>query len=345
MNVSSDDIFLITQFYIDSNNKRLDELLFCLKKNVTSGFFKKIILINEKIYTSSQLGLSQHEMKYIKQINNENRMTYQHAFSAARDMNLIGYIVISNSDIFFDNTILNIYKSCLSTSKSLYALVRFEYKGEKNLNECSLHSNTSMSQDVWIIHNKYLPTCDEIINLNIFLGCRGCDNAIAYKLNNLGYVLKNEPYTVRTYHNHNSFVRSSPHRKNNAPRPYLNIPAVIPKTPKTPKAKAVNKSELSEAKAVNKSEPFKTQAVNKPEPSEALVLNKSEPFKAKAKVVNKSEPFKVKTVDKSEPFKAKAVNKSEPSVNRRSLRPRSGITNNTNRCRRGLRTTKKVNMK
>ena len=57
-------------------------------------------------------------------------MKYSDAFDIIERNNLNGYIIISNSDIFFDNTLINLYKSSLSTNKNVYCQLRFEYSNK-----------------------------------------------------------------------------------------------------------------------------------------------------------------------------------------------------------------------
>jgi hypothetical protein len=125
-------------------------------------------------------------------------------------------------------TILNIRKTSISQCKSLYALLRFEYKNENDLNTCKLLGPRGDSQDTWIFHSKYLPTDTQIIRCNFVLGKPGCDNAIAYLFNNFGFKIFNEPYFVKIYHYHlSSFRTYSAHDKIDPP--YLLLNPVIRK--------------------------------------------------------------------------------------------------------------------
>lgn len=213
-NHNNDDIYLICQFFIHKNTKRYEEIKYCLKQNIELGLFKVIILLNERIYTKNELGLNDDEMKHVKQININKRLSYIDIFIQVKKLNLDGYIVFCNSDIFFDNTINNVRKSCISQSKSLYTLLRFEYTNT-NLNKCKLfnHPRTikprNDSQDVWIYHTKQLILDNQLIrDLNFNLGVPGCDNKITYIFTKLGYRCINEPYNVRTYHYHSTNIRN-----------------------------------------------------------------------------------------------------------------------------------------
>lgn len=208
--INNDPINLFTQFFIHKNEERHRENIECLQKNVKLGIFN-IYLLNERIYTKEELQLSTDEMKQIKQININKRLEYSDVFLYTKIYKINGYCLIANSDIFFDITILNLRKSCLSVRKSFYTLLRFEYDRKKKLNELELFRNNKNpipgSQDVWIYHSNFQPNQLLINKTNILLGKPGCDNTIAYILYINGYDCINEPFNVKTYHNHSSQVR------------------------------------------------------------------------------------------------------------------------------------------
>lgn len=228
-NYNNDDIYLIYQFFIHKNEKRYAEIKYCLKKNIELGVFKKIILLNEKIYTKEELGLTNDELKYIEQININERLKYSYVFNKVQELDLKGYIVFCNSDIFFDKTILNVRKSILSKEKSLYALLRFEYDDTKNI-ECSelFHSEETGNprydaQDTWIYHTSQFQYNTKMINnLDIQLGILGCDNKIGFIFINYGYKCYNEPRNIKTYHYHMEDIRDHDLSKRLKP-PYLYI--------------------------------------------------------------------------------------------------------------------------
>jgi hypothetical protein len=229
-NYNEDNIYLFTQFYISSNKQRQNEIITCLKKNIELNVFSKIYLISERTYTQEELELNDEEIKSIQQIvfEKNNRMTYLHPMCTVKSLKLNGYIVIANSDIFFDNTIINLRKTSLSQIKSFYALLRFEYKHESDLNKCKLLGPRGDSQDTWILHSKYLPNDLQIAKCNFALGKPGCDNSIAYLFHTFGFKVFNEPYLVKTYHYHTSSFRTYTVRDRINP-PYLFLNPVIRK--------------------------------------------------------------------------------------------------------------------
>lgn len=212
--INSDNIYLVIQHFLHSSEERHKEIITCLQNNIKLGLFAKIIMLNEKIYTSQELGINDEDMKFIKQININKRLTYGECFSQIKSMNIKGYIVLANSDIFFDKTINNVRKSCLSESKSMYSLLRFEYLGHEKLGDCKLfkYSDTNApradSQDVWIYHTNNSPSTEIIKQSNFNLGKPGCDNKVVFILTQNKYICYNVPWNVKTYHNHKTQVRN-----------------------------------------------------------------------------------------------------------------------------------------
>lgn len=196
-----DDIYLFQQFYIPDDEERFQETKECLKRNVELGLFKKIYLINERIYTNEELGI---ESDLITQVIIGKRLTYKIFLDYASREN--GFCLLSNSDIFFDQTLDNIRKSILRETKSVQCLRRYEFRGEQNLNKCKNHVNYESSQDTWIIHSSKIDTKHE--DFDISLGVPGCDNVICGLFKTSGYTILNNYVDLRTYHNHRSDKRN-----------------------------------------------------------------------------------------------------------------------------------------
>lgn len=209
-----DDIFLIQQFFINKDPFRNKEIQYCLKKNVNNHNFKKIYLLNEKIYSQSELGLSDDEMLRIQQVNIVDRMTYKHVLDFVSSSNLSGYIVFSNSDIYLDDTIQNVFNTTLYYGRCWYAQLRIEAYTKK------LFGPNSHAQDTWIFHTK----C-KIQNTKPFdfiLGKLGCDNRVVYEVVNQNIYVFNDPNYIKTYHLHKSINRDYS-MTDKLPPPYLRI--------------------------------------------------------------------------------------------------------------------------
>ncbi len=225
-NYNEDDIYLITQYFIPSNENRKNEIITCLKKNIELNIFKKIYLINERTYTKNEMGLTDKEMNHIQQVifNKGERMKYIHSLALIKKLNLNGYFVISNSDIFFDNSLSNVRKTSLSEEKSLYSILRFEFN-ERKLRDCKIFGPRPDSQDTWILHSKFLPSDDKIMRCNFYLGAPGCDNSFVYLFNEFGYKIYNEPTIIKTYHYHKEQFRN--YKVDKIEPPYLFIEPII----------------------------------------------------------------------------------------------------------------------
>jgi hypothetical protein len=204
-----DPINLITQFYISNNASRQKEIIDCLIYNINNTFINYIYLITEKSYSVDKIGLPENiNTSKIKLININARMKYSDAFTLVSSENLKGYIIIANSDIFFDSSIKNLYVSNAAVERKTYCLLRFEYEN-RDLSKCNLFGNgSSCCQDTWIFHTNYniLPHHTKLFNFQ--LGILGCDNHVAYIFNILGFKLYNEPFLIKTYHNHASNFRT-----------------------------------------------------------------------------------------------------------------------------------------
>jgi len=217
------DINLITQFYIDADNNRQNEIKQTLFLNVHNNSIDKIYLFNEREYSNEELGISSNK---IIQIIIENRLTFENIFNLVELHNINGFIVIANSDIFFDKSINNI-KQCDFKNKNVLSLCRYEYDGKTSLKNCKLFDNGRPdSQDTWIIHSdiNIEKQYRNIFNFN--MGKMGCDNKLIYLFNILGYQCYNEPQFIKTYHNHKSNIRNYKQNEK-VPSPYCALYPVL----------------------------------------------------------------------------------------------------------------------
>ncbi len=208
-------INIFSQFFIPNDKNRLYEIQEALKKNTINRFINKIYLLNERIYTEFDLGINS---EIINQIDIGRRLRFSDFFNFIQDNNIQGYNVLINIDIFFDETINNLNYSDIDISKKMFSLLRFEYRNEKNLNDCLLYGSTKYykkyfpndilptiegnpaSSDTWIIHSNNKLTKKEISLFNFELGKQGCDNKIIYLFKILGYDIYNDPYFVKSFH-------------------------------------------------------------------------------------------------------------------------------------------------
>ena len=196
--------------------KRRRELMDCLKRNAENPFIDKIFLLNERIYTNEELGT---ESDKIQQINVEHRLKFSDVFEFVEKENLNGYIITCNADIFFDKSLQNLYVSGMDRNKIMYGQLRFEYT-DKELDKCKIFGPRGDSQDTWIYHSNYNIKAHRK-DFDFHFGI-GCDNRVLHNFDSLGFTVINDPYFVKTYHNHKEpLIFHQWVNKPSIPRPYL----------------------------------------------------------------------------------------------------------------------------
>ena len=226
-----DPIILFTQFFIPDNDSRLKEIQYCLRKNNENRNIEKIYLLNEKHYSSHELG---GEYEKTQQIVINKRLYFSDFFSYVRKSQVNGYIVLVNGDIFLEESSLTLLKkSDLSYEKKIMALLRYEYN---NLmpKQSPLFGPRADSQDTWILHSSSLfsEKYDKIFDFA--LGHPGCDNKLIYLFKLLGYEVVNDPFSIITYHVHKGSFRNYGF-KSPIPEPWgLLIPPNLPLMKITP---------------------------------------------------------------------------------------------------------------
>lgn len=217
-------INLFQQFYINKIDERQNEIRKTLLYNCNNNSINNIYLLNERIYSDEELGVKSNK---IKQIIIDKRMTYQDIFTFVENNNIDGYIIISNSDIFFDKSISNIQKCEVIKDKKVYCLNRFNFNS-KNLSALELDlSGRPDCQDVWIYHSKFN---NILFNKDIFdieLGTPGCDNKIIYLFKLLGFNCYNEPEIIKSYHFHKIMTRNYDENTKRPNYPYYAIFPVL----------------------------------------------------------------------------------------------------------------------
>lgn len=193
---------LFVSYFQSTNQARQLELDNCLNKNLENKLIQNIYLLVEE---PIDIKLN----KKIHQILIKSRPSYNNIFEIIKQNSREDeWNIISNSDIYFDNTLalINKYRS---NKKLCLALCRWEVttKGITFLNRKD-------SQDCWIFKGH-----PKNVQGNFNLGTAGCDNAIADRFWRAGYDVINPSKTIKTYHLHESQLRTyNPDIK--VPQPY-----------------------------------------------------------------------------------------------------------------------------
>lgn len=204
-NTTTNEIHIFTQFFIHKKDQRNEEIRHCLLENQNNQYVYKIHLLNERLYTLQEMGLSVPHK--IHQENIGKRLSFQAVFQYIREKNIKGYCVMLNSDIFLDDSIKYILTSSLHEKKHAMALLRYEYSTKKLAEHSPIFGPRFDSQDTWIFHSNFLVTESQEKVFAFDFGRPGCDNKVVYLLNVLGYTVFNDPRIIRTYHYHRSIMR------------------------------------------------------------------------------------------------------------------------------------------
>lgn len=195
-------INLFTSYFLTSNPERQKELDECLRRNIACKAIDSIYLLIE---APMDLPILEHHK--VTTVLIKGRPTYNVFFEIIKRMaTKDDWNIISNSDIYFDETLLHLSKY---NEKNCLALTRWEVK-----EHCIEFLNRVDSQDCWIVKG-------HVSNVmgNFGLGTCGCDNAIAHRFYQGGYNVVNPSKTIKTYHLHNSGHRTY-NVNEKVPQPY-----------------------------------------------------------------------------------------------------------------------------
>ena len=204
--VDSDDscipqTWLIQQYFRHSSNRRHKEIMTCLEQNVACPYIDHILLMNEQDYAD----LPKSDKITVEMLG--HRLTYYDVFLAIRRVVPAGaFVIISNSDIWFDATLKHLWRIALAQQQMFLALLRWEDKGSDS--EAVLFGPRSDSQDTWILARDsvtFEPTEDDF---GFPFGKSGCDNALALIMMRKKYIVTNPAYTIKTYHIHSTNIRN-----------------------------------------------------------------------------------------------------------------------------------------
>jgi len=207
-------VHLIQQYYIPSDETRCAEVKKCLSQNISNPEISKIHLLNERDYAPNDLQASD---KIIQTVLGK-RLTYEDVFRYASSITERCFLLVSNSDIYFDSSLAEVQRMDFMDGKACQALLRWECSTRR------LFGPRPDSQDVWVfeyspglpvVPHKYMKYFD------FELGRPGCDNKVAYALDLMRMRVFNEPNRIRTWHLH-----SNPRRQYGLPPvrpPYATI--------------------------------------------------------------------------------------------------------------------------
>jgi len=231
------DIHLFCQFFINTDESRQAEIVSCLVKNAANPYITHIHLLNERIYTVAEMGVN--SPKIIQYDNCGERMTFKHIIDYVHDIGILGYFILANSDIIFDDTLINLPLSTIHECdftrarglewkgerngrgvprKEMFSLLRYEYD-TVDMQKSALFGPRFDSQDTWIFHSNNFIDSSQSKIFDIEFGRPGCDNKLIYLMNILGFTIINDPQFIKTYHLHTIIARNHI-KKDTLPPPY-----------------------------------------------------------------------------------------------------------------------------
>jgi hypothetical protein len=224
-------------------NRQL-EIDLCLQKNIDNNQIDKLFIM---IDDGSEITCNDNKISIVRL---EKRPTYKFWLDKTKELGLKGISILCNSDIYFDNSIIEA-KKVMCKSQSFIALSRWELLD----NETSMHPNPHWSQDVWAVR------CDddysnEMLHLLEFpMGVPRCDNKIAYLFAIYGWKVFNPCAVLKSIHVHETQMRT--YHKKIDDRIIGAVAHVYP--PEDPYAEA----EMEASIWVKRSKQLKTAKINK----------------------------------------------------------------------------------
>jgi hypothetical protein len=205
---------LFITFYLSTNSMRHRELVTCLQNNIRNSFITKIYVLAENGFNSPLLRNSK-----IVLIKLGRRPTYKDFFNAVNRYTRKSDIsIIANNDIYFDHTLKLIDK--IDMRNTCLALTRWNIL-PNGIAQLSPDSELKSSQDTWIFLGPVKPTVS-----NFLVGLPGCDNRIAYELEQAGYKLFNPCKSIKTYHLHTSNFHTYNFAHDKVPGNYKMVPGI-----------------------------------------------------------------------------------------------------------------------
>lgn len=207
-------IRLFTSYYDEKHHWRKAELDACLLNNIQNRFIDQIIVLVEGQWESVIIDNSVpvkamvtwvgvevpiQDDKIIT-IKTQGRPTFSNFFDEInRFASEDDISIISNSDIYFDDT-LELVKGM--KPNECYALSRHEVNEDGS--EGMFIQKNGDSSDVWVFKGKIQP----MSYTDFGLGILGTDNRIAYEIKQAGYNITNPCLDIKAWHLHCSNIRN-----------------------------------------------------------------------------------------------------------------------------------------
>jgi hypothetical protein len=195
-------MILITTYYKSKNKERQKEIDDCLKKNYKNNYIEKIYLLNNEIYDLKLTGTKIVQIIISKE--KDYILKYDDAINFI-NKNLKNKIcILSNSDIYFDNTLSKINSK--NIKNNFFALLRYDLDVNGNKNIFTRHDiPRDDSQDCWIFES---PLNIDIDKLNFSFRTLGCDSIFSSIVHDANINVMNPSYDIVITHLHKTEYRT-----------------------------------------------------------------------------------------------------------------------------------------
>lgn len=198
---------LITSLYNETNEKRMHEYMTCLENNLNHNCINKIHILYDTSKDDDTNRLLQYlQSKLVTITYITKRPTFGYCFNLINSLYAKSKIIISNADIYFNNTLCKLDNYDL-TNKFL-ALTRWDVQkdGSIILKHRTIGNQSvpaSHAQDSWIFQAPIRKFNQD----NFELGTNGCDNYIAFQADASSLITLNPSLTIQACHLHISEIR------------------------------------------------------------------------------------------------------------------------------------------
>ncbi len=189
-------IHLCTPYYHSRDEQRQEELDRCLAKNIENPLISSITLFIDDghcpAFTDDKVRI----------VDIERRLTYRKWIEYAQSLGRRHISVLSNTDIFFDETIWKL--GAIFQPKARFVTLS---RHEETVEGLVPHPDPKWSQDVWAIDTGSEFSESFLRGLEFGLGIPRCDNKVVYEAVIHGAEIINPFPDIRAIHVHDSQVR------------------------------------------------------------------------------------------------------------------------------------------
>jgi hypothetical protein len=194
-------MWLIQQYFRHSNSRRAREIHTCLERNLACPYIDHVLLLNEQAYADMPVSekLSVHHLPH--------RITYYDVLRTIQTQVPAGaYVAFANADIWFNETLADLWRIQLAERRLCLALLRWEDNGAES--EPTIFGPRADSQDAWIVARDCVDFDVSDDEFGFPFGKPCCDNAIALLMLKKRFIVANPAYSIHAMHLHISKVRN-----------------------------------------------------------------------------------------------------------------------------------------